>query len=324
MKLMKSLCAGCVLLFGLAPCQAREIRRVNKLAVVGSSPFQLRIQTNAKVAPQLQIVSDPERLVIDIPDAMPGVQLHGLRVQSSAVKGVRVSLYAKNPPVTRIVVDLNEPQWYRIAPDASGYVVSLGRDLQAASGGQPTIGWVSAKYSSGRAASLQTAAVRNSRGGFVNNDPQPRVILHFENGMMTIHARNATLSEILYEIQKVTGAEIAIPSGTEQDRVAADFGPGTPSEVMQQLLNGSGLNFVVVGSETDPNALKSVILTRNSGPADSPAAFAQTSVPVPAVEAPEPEQTDAATQQEDDSAPPATPVPGQPPAQIPAPAPPQN
>ena len=91
---------------------------------------------------------------------------------------------------------------------------------------------------------------------------------------MTIHANNATLSEILFQIHNTTGAEIAIPSGAEQDRVAADFGPGTPSQVLAQLLNGSGLNFVVVGSEDDPNGLRSVVLSRTAGGVDPPSAFA--------------------------------------------------
>src|SRR5262249_39772618 len=94
--------------------------------------------------------------------------------------------------------------------------------------------------------------------------------IEFSNGQMTIHSGGATLSEILYQIQKVTGAEIPIPSGTEQDKVAADFGPGTPSEVLGELLNGSGLNFVVVGSETNPNLLRSVILTRKLEVAEAP------------------------------------------------------
>jgi hypothetical protein len=131
---------------------------------------------------------------------------------------------------------------------------------------------------------------------------------------MTIHASNATLSEVLFEVQKQTGAEIAIPSGTEQDRVAADFGPAPATAVMQQLLNGAGLNFVVVGSETDPNALKSVILSRSPGPPDSPGAFSQAYVPVPTVETPEAQAAEPAPQvEEDNSAPPG--APGQPPVQ---------
>ena len=91
--------------------------------------------------------------------------------------------------------------------------------------------------------------------------PVNGVSVDFADGMLSIHANNASLSEVLFQIQKKTGAEIAIPAGTEQERVAADFGPGTPSDVLSQLLNGSGLNFVVVGSESDPNALRSVLLS---------------------------------------------------------------
>jgi hypothetical protein len=106
--------------------------------------------------------------------------------------------------------------------------------------------------------------------------------VQFANGALSIRCNNATLSEVLFQIQKVTGAEIAIPSGTEQQRVAGDFGPGTASEVLSDLLNGSGLNFVVVGSESDPNMLRSVILSRNGGGADAPAAFDQQFMPASA------------------------------------------
>ena len=44
-----------------------------------------------------------------------------------------------------------------------------------------------------------------------------------------------------------------------------DSGPAPASAVLAELLNGSGLNFVVVGSEADPNILRSVILSRKSG-----------------------------------------------------------
>jgi hypothetical protein len=148
--------------------------------------------------------------------------------------------------------------------------------------------------------------------------------VQFTNGMLTIHANGATLSEVLFEVQKQTGAEIAIPSGTERDRVAADFGPGPAGEVMHQLLNGSGLNFVVVGSETDPSVLRSVILSSNAGPADSPANFAQSSAP--AAENIEAEAPDAAPVPEDVNLSPAqVSPPGQPPAELQAPgSPPMN
>lgn len=242
---------------------------VAKVTIVSKEPFQLQIQTNATTAPQAQIVTSPERLVVDIPNALPGPELRGIPIRSGEVRGVRVSLFSTEPPITRIVVDLNQPQWYRLTPNSSGLLVSLGSSGTPVDT-QSTIGWVTtrgpvevrpASARVGSTAALRPAAAKPVRKG---------LSIEFSNGQMTIHSGGATLSEILYQIQKVTGAEIAIPSGTEQDKVAADFGPGTPSEVLGELLNGSGLNFVVVGQEKNPNLLRSVILTRKLDVAEAP------------------------------------------------------
>ena len=88
---------------------------------------------------------------------------------------------------------------------------------------------------------------------------QPTVVVGFENGLLRIHADKATMAQVLFEVQRWTHAEIAIPSGAEQDRVAADLGPGSPREVLTALLNGSRYNFIFVGTETN---LERVILTQ--------------------------------------------------------------
>jgi hypothetical protein len=304
--------------------QASHPSSVSKISLLHSNPFQLQIHTTARVTPQSQVISNPERLIIDIPDAEPGVALHNLAVNRDEVKAVRVSLFTKNPLVTRIVVDLNEPQWYRIAPNASGFLVSLGNDAESGSRTQPTIGWVSAKLTTRPAQEMRNSFIVKKSPATKPLANLPKMSVQFSNGMLTIHSNGATLSEVLFEVQKQTGAEIAIPSGTERDRVAADFGPGPAGEVMHQLLNGSGLNFVVVGSETDPSVLRSVILSSNAGPADSPANFAQSSAP--AAENIEAEAPDAAPVPEDVNLPPAqVSPPGQPPAELQAPgSPPMN
>jgi AMIN domain len=252
---------------------------VRGLALTGNNPLQLRIQTTGLVTPQLQMVSGPERLVIDLPNARPGAGVRDLMLNRAEVKGVRVGVFSTKPLVTRVVVDLNAPHWYRIASEASGLTITLGSDAENAGNGQPTIGWVAAKLPvrvAGNHAppSVKTLHPEGNRPIDVNG-----VRVQFADGLMTIHANNATLSEILFQIHNTTGAEIAIPSGAEQDRVAADFGPGTPSQVLAQLLNGSGLNFVVVGSEDDPNGLRSVILSRTAGGVDPPSAIADAPLP---------------------------------------------
>jgi hypothetical protein len=228
------------------------------------------------------MIEQPERLVIDLPNTRPGAALHRLNVNHGAVKSVRASLYSTQPPMTRIVVDLMLPQWYRIVPDKSGVLVTIGGGEGAPTDPGATVGWVSTKSPPTRPGSAKTsqsvrvAAVAS--GGARPQIPINGVRVEFTDGQLTVHANNATLSEVLFQIQKKTGAEIAIPSGTEQDRVAADFGPAAPSEVLSQLLNGSGLNFVVVGSEANPKILRSVLLTRMDP--DMPSAVQPYSPPV--------------------------------------------
>jgi hypothetical protein len=256
---------------------------VARVAIISKDPFQLQIQTNGTESPNTQIVASPERLVVDIPNALPGPELRGIPIRYGEVRGVRVSLFSAEPPITRIVVDLNEPQWYRVTPNSSGLLVSIGSDAKNSADAQSTIGWVSTRLALKAASTPNVVPEVRSRAMSIKAAPSRKGLsIEFSGGLMTIHSGGASLSEILFQVQKVTGAEIAVPAGTEQDRVAADFGPGPVSEVLGELLNGSGLNFVVVGSEANPNVLRSVILTRKSEVAEAPSGFAQNSMPAAA------------------------------------------
>jgi AMIN domain len=253
---------------------------VNKVSVIADNPLQIRIETSAPAAPQAQMIEQPDRLVIDLPNTKPGEALRRINVNRGAVKSVRASLYSAHPPVTRIVVDLSLPQWYRIVPDASGVVVTIGGGEGAAADPGNTIGWVSTKSPARSTSSARMTSVTIKTAAHVQRAaPVNGVSVDFTDGMLTIHASNATLSEVLFQIQKKTGAEIAIPAGTEQYRVAEDFGPAKPSEVIAQLLNGTGLNFVVVGSESDPNKLRSVLLSRKGPDSGAPVMEAQPYTP---------------------------------------------
>jgi len=270
--------------------------KVQKISVGPQDPIQLQVQTSAPVVPQAQVISDPERLIIDIPGAVPGSALRGLSVNRNEVKRIRVGLFSTSPPVTRIVLDLNSPAPYRITPLASGFAVSLGvtpPNTASDADSQPTVGWVLQRVASTRTNDPSRAPVVKT----IAANAQVRVKgvrVQFANGQLEIHAHDSTLSEVLFQIQKQTGAEIAIPAGTEQERVFVDAGPAPAGEVLAELLNGSSLNFVVVGSESGPNVLRSVILSRRNSfsefvPSYTPAPTARNFAPnvnVPAEENP--------------------------------------
>ena len=270
------------LLVGMAPAQPRS-PSAGRIAIVGDHPLRLHIQTSASVTPQVQVVTNPARLVIDLPNTAAGADFHGFAVGKGEIRAVRTGTFSTSPLVTRVVVDLNSPQWYQVAPDSTGLLITLGNDRASADQGEATIGWVSAKSRS-QSVSLQRVAVTVKAPAVkVPAPPRPAnvngVNVQFAKGQLSIHAGNASLSEVLYQIQKKTGAEIAIPAGTEQEPVAGDFGPASPNEVLTELLNGSQLNFVVIGSDVDPNVLHSLILSRKGADADPPAPFAQNSTP---------------------------------------------
>lgn len=208
--------------------------------------LELQITSSQAVTPEAQIVVNPYRLVIDLPNSTPGAGLHNLLVNRGDVKSIRVGQFAKNPPVTRLVVDLKAPIVYQISASGQNVVFKLSS----------VSGATAIPSNVPQVADLPVVAVA---------PPKPRVEVHFNQGLMSIHADKASLAEVLVEVRRQTGADIQIPPGAEQEQVFSDLGPASPREVMSALLNGSQFNFVVVGSESDPNTLRSLILTSRSG-----------------------------------------------------------
>jgi hypothetical protein len=268
------------------PNRALNGARVQHVIVHGSgSAMEVEIQTSgAAVAPDAQAITGPNRIVVDFPGALPAAELRGLKVNRGALKGIRTGLFFDNPPITRIVLDLVEPQSYQISTIQNAIVVKLS---SVKPGPVPAAGAKSPDVPAVPAAKLQNAALATDTPAAVSNvaaaqvsaavanavanttaplvpavsaaAPKALVTVTFENGMLRIHAEKATLSEVLFEVQRQTQAEIAIPAGAEQEEVVADLGPAPARDVLAALLNGSPYNFIFVGNEL---TLERVILTR--------------------------------------------------------------
>jgi len=92
----------------------------------------------------------------------------------------------------------------------------------------------------------------------------------YQGGQLTITARNSTLGDVLKAVQAQTGAEIDLP-GSGSDRVVGSFGPGPARDVLTSLLYGTHFNYVVLGSETDPQSLHKVMLFTRTAASAQPA-----------------------------------------------------
>src|SRR5271163_51045 len=111
----------------LAPVSAQNSARVQHVIVRGSGDaMEVEIQTSgAPVAPNTQAITGPDRILVDFPGALPASELHALTVNRGALKSVRSGLFFNNPPVTRIVLDLMEPQSYQISTTQNAVIVRL-------------------------------------------------------------------------------------------------------------------------------------------------------------------------------------------------------
>jgi hypothetical protein len=253
----------CVCLFAGTVFAQSSVRSVKVLG--GKDVVEIEVEATDKITPQTQVLAGPDRLVVDFPNSRPSDQLRNQSVDRGDVKDVRVGLFQSKPPVTRIVIDLKSARSYQIFPTGrtvmikvmGGSVVASNAPAPVNGGAQPTAtrpGLVAANFTPQQEPVSIEAA------------PQPPLQVSYEHGMLSIHSDRATLSEVLYAVQKKTGADIGIPAGAEQERVAADIEPAPAPEVLARLLNGSKFNFLIVSSPTDSTKLERVILsTRTEG-----------------------------------------------------------
>ena len=111
-----------------APAQAPSnapvmIRQVSMTQ--GANGMELSISPKTASAPMAQTLSGPDRLVIDLPNAIPAVKTKQIMVNSPGVKDIRISRFQENPPVTRIVVDMTSAHEYQMVPGDNGLTVKL-------------------------------------------------------------------------------------------------------------------------------------------------------------------------------------------------------
>ena len=126
----------------VAPHQAAKanqpvwVRSVN--VIHGSQGIEVEIRSTGALKPTVTRLSDPDRIVVDLENArtLRPVQVP---VKSDNVKDVRMALYQVNPPITRVVVDLDMAREYELVPSEHGLRVKLHPSAQAASLAAPPV-----------------------------------------------------------------------------------------------------------------------------------------------------------------------------------------
>ncbi len=99
---------------------------VRSISVVrGADGLQVEIGASRAITPRTMTLSGPERIVVDLPDAVPQGRGRVIRVGTDDVKSVRMAQFQTNPPVTRVVVDLSAPKQFEVTSSNGKLVVKL-------------------------------------------------------------------------------------------------------------------------------------------------------------------------------------------------------
>jgi hypothetical protein len=102
----------------------------------------VEILSSKPLVPSIQAISDPPRLVIDLPNARLDTQQKRISVQADQISAIRADQFQQNPPVARVVVDLLAPRAYTWDAAGNRLVVHLGKNPNQASSSpfqQPTV-----------------------------------------------------------------------------------------------------------------------------------------------------------------------------------------
>jgi len=247
-----ALCAG-VGSSSLAQISVRSVKVLGHKDTV-----EVEVEASDRLVPQTRVLTGPDRLVIDFPNAVPGAQVRNQSIDRGDVKDVRVGLFQSKPPVTRVVLDLNTARSFQVFPNGRTVMIKvLGSTV--ASNGDAAVQYAE---DSGRRPGLVAANyTTGAEPVTIETPPQPPLQVTYRDGLLGIRSNKATLSEVLYAVQQHTGADISIAAGAEQEKVVADIAPAPAAEVLAHLLNGSRFNFLILNGADDPRQLDRVILS---------------------------------------------------------------
>ena len=109
-----------------------------------------------------------------------------------------------------------------------------------------------------RAHSLQPSAAP-APAGAPPETVTPSAAVSYENGLLSIAAENASLQQIMDKVRAATGAAVVVPPFAE--RITVVLRPQPPAAALSALLEGSHLNYIVIGDASDARVIKTIQIT---------------------------------------------------------------
>ena len=129
--------ASCAAAQGAAPGTVS----VQRLKVVRDTANNLRVEITLSAtisgSPSVTVARNPDRLVLDLPNTLSEAKQQQVAVNYKGVRRVRLGLNSTAPPITRVVVDMDQAHPYGLQSEGSRVTLVIGSAPNAiASSGQ--------------------------------------------------------------------------------------------------------------------------------------------------------------------------------------------
>jgi hypothetical protein len=87
--------------------------------------LRVEIRFSAPVNFSIETAENPDRILLDVPDAVCTDKTKTVAVNSNGVRRVRTGQHSTSPLVTRIVLDLEHPLQYAVSSDGNVVVLTV-------------------------------------------------------------------------------------------------------------------------------------------------------------------------------------------------------
>src|SRR5579872_3747346 len=117
-----------------AAVAASDNNQLKHVSVVpGADNVQVEISSTRDITPKVSKLTSPARVVVALPETVVASAQNKIPVGSGGVKGVRIGMDGKTPPTTSVVVDLEKPMAFEVAPGPAGKLVLILHAQEAGS-----------------------------------------------------------------------------------------------------------------------------------------------------------------------------------------------
>ena len=137
------------------PVAARNVtlREVSVVQPDGSAGLEIEIIADSDLTYQTSELRNPDRLVVDLPNTLNRIKQRRLDVNTPPLKAVRIGQFRNDPPISRVVMDLDSRVPFQVRNQPNGLVIVLQSDPSSAAASRKT-----EKPAAAPAASIEPAA----------------------------------------------------------------------------------------------------------------------------------------------------------------------